>query len=292
MPKLGPDRAAGSAGPSSLGLEEAVELTRTGDVWIFRGRSTPDRAIRLLTNAPVNHVGMAVVLSDLPSLMWHAELGQSLVDVWTGDHHRGAQLHVLRDAVLRWTHTYGQQAYLRQLHPIVDRDHEDALLRSIARYDGTSFPTTAQLAWRWTKGRGGPLAWLPERSRLEGAARRGWRALTRRPLDPEPEPAPAETASVRPDAAYCAEVVALTYEAMGVLEKGRPASWYDPGRFWSGDELPLVPGWVFGAEIRVDAGPPPASASRSPRRGNGDGRRWPSWLPKPRRPRPPGEATP
>jgi len=76
-----------------LSLEAAVALTRTGDLWLFRGRSTADHAIRAITNAPVNHVGMAVVLDDLPPLMWHAELGRGLLDVWTGDHHRGAQLH-------------------------------------------------------------------------------------------------------------------------------------------------------------------------------------------------------
>ena len=32
---------------------------------------------------------MAVVLEDLPPLMWHAELGQSLLDMWTGKHQRG-----------------------------------------------------------------------------------------------------------------------------------------------------------------------------------------------------------
>jgi hypothetical protein len=42
---------------------------------------------------------MAVVLDDLPPLMWHAELGRGLPDVWTGDHHRGAQLHDLMAAV-------------------------------------------------------------------------------------------------------------------------------------------------------------------------------------------------
>ena len=72
-----------------LSLEAAVDLTRTGDLWLFRGRSTADHAIRAITNAPVNHVGMAVVLDDLPPLMWHAELGHGLLDVWTGDHHRG-----------------------------------------------------------------------------------------------------------------------------------------------------------------------------------------------------------
>lgn len=70
-------------------LDDAVAVTRTGDLWIFRGSSHADRAIQTLTNAPVNHVGLAVVLDDLPPLMWHAELGRSLPDMWTGRHHRG-----------------------------------------------------------------------------------------------------------------------------------------------------------------------------------------------------------
>ena len=92
-----------------------VAQARTGDIWLFRGESAADVMIRALTNAPVNHVGMAVVLDDLPPLMWHAELGQSLVDVWTGTRHRGVQLHDLRDAVLVWGQRYGQRAWLRQL---------------------------------------------------------------------------------------------------------------------------------------------------------------------------------
>jgi hypothetical protein len=55
-----------------LTLPEAVDLTRTGDVWVFRGHSAADRAIQVLSNAPVNHVGMTVVVDDLPPLMWHA----------------------------------------------------------------------------------------------------------------------------------------------------------------------------------------------------------------------------
>jgi hypothetical protein len=69
---------------AELALDKAVELARTGDVWVFRGASIADRAIRAITNAPVNHVGMAVVLDDMPPLLWHAELGRSLPDVWTG----------------------------------------------------------------------------------------------------------------------------------------------------------------------------------------------------------------
>ena len=41
------DRTADAA----LSLDAAVELTRTGDIWLFRGRSPADRAIRTMTNA-------------------------------------------------------------------------------------------------------------------------------------------------------------------------------------------------------------------------------------------------
>ena len=54
---------------SSIDLATAIEATRTGDIWIFRGRTVADAAIRMATNAPVNHVAMAVVLDDLPPLL-------------------------------------------------------------------------------------------------------------------------------------------------------------------------------------------------------------------------------
>jgi hypothetical protein len=197
-----------------LPLDEAVELTRTGDLWLFRGHSPADQAIRALTNAPVNHVGMAVVLDDLPPLMWHAELGKGLVDVWSGTHHRGVQLHDLRAAVERWALTYDQRAWMRQLLTPVTREMEDAVLRTIARLDGTPFPSTAALAGRWFRGR------------LRRAA-------------------PVEET-------YCAEVVATTYQAMGLLGAERPSNYYDPGRFWSGDHLELTGGGTLGEEIRVE----------------------------------------
>jgi hypothetical protein len=203
----------------ALPLDEAVELTRTGDVWVFRGASPADRVIQTVTNAPVNHVGMAVVLEDLPPLLWHAELGKSLPDAWTGDHHRGVQLHDLRDAVLTWRRRYGQRAWLRQLVGPADdggvtREMEDAVLRTIARLDGKPFPTTRGLATGWVNGR----------------LRRG-------------------TAS---ETVYCAELVAATYAAMGLLPAERPRNWYDPGSFWSGDDHELLHDATLGNEIPVE----------------------------------------
>ncbi|MFE9190898.1 hypothetical protein ACFYL6_14920 [Micromonospora sp. NPDC007208] len=229
----------------SISLDEAVELTRTGDVWVFRGRSVPDRAIQFTTNSPVNHVGMAVVLDDMPPLMWHAELGRSLPDLWSGTHQRGVQLHDLRNAVCVWANRYGQRAWLRQLDPPADAEMERAVLRTIARLDGTPFPSTAQLAWRWVRGRVPALPRLGQPTPADRA-------------NPSGPGSPARSAGERDRAletAYCAEVVAVTYEAMGLLPAGRRPNWYDPGRFWSGDDLGLAADARLGSEIEVRVPP-------------------------------------
>jgi len=196
-----------------LSLDEALSTASTGDIWLFRGRAIADRAIRLATNSPVNHVGMAVAIDDLPPLLWHAELGRSLPDVWTGERRRGVQLHMLGDAVRTWNERYRQRAWVRPLEGEIERHHEDRLMEVIARLDGRPFPTSRGLARQWLNGR------FRRSSSLE--------------------------------AIYCAELVATTYQHMGLLPRRRPASWYDPGRFWSGDRIELVPPFVLGGEIAV-----------------------------------------
>nr|WP_040562662.1 hypothetical protein [Kineosphaera limosa] len=224
-------------------MDEAIDLARTGDLWIFRGDSRVDRTIRAVTNAPVNHVAMAVALDDLPPLLWHAELGKGLRDVWTGQHQRGVQLHDLREAVTQWTGRYGQHGWFRQLSPEVTRDMEDAVLRTIARWDGTPFPGTAALAGRWLRGRAGRFA-QPRQS--VARLRQQWAQSLSRGRATAPPPA-----VMTPTAAYCAEVVAVTYQAMGLLEDDLPSIAYDPGAFWSGDRLRLTAPFTLGAEIAV-----------------------------------------
>ncbi|HLV71386.1 MAG TPA: hypothetical protein VKY91_01285 [Vulgatibacteraceae bacterium] len=111
------------------------------------------------------------------------------------------------------------RAWLRQLDPPATREMEDAALRAVARLDGTPFPSTSRLATRWLRGR------VP----------------IRRPAGRDPD---LETA-------FCAEIVAVTYQAMGLLPKGRRPNWFDPGRFWSGDDLELEGGAALGGEIAV-----------------------------------------
>jgi hypothetical protein len=196
---------------ATLSLQDAVATASTGDIWLFRGTTLADRTIRAATNSPVNHVGMVVALDDLPALLWHAELGRTLTDVWTGDRHRGVQLHLLGEAVTTWNERYGQRAWIRQLDRPIERDHEDRVMEIIARFDGRPFPTALGLLRGWFRGR------------------------TRHPSSLE--------------TVFCAELVATTYQHMGLLPSTRPASWYDPGRFWSGDHTELTPPYRLSAEI-------------------------------------------
>ena len=89
-------------------------------------------------------------------------------------------------------------------------------METIARFDGRPFPTMPGLARAWATGR-----FRRQSSSLETL--------------------------------YCAELVATTYQAMGLLPDQRPASWYDPGRFWSGDRIELVPPFALGGEVPVSS---------------------------------------
>lgn len=192
---------------------EAITNARTGDVWLFRGPSAADHAIRVVTNSPVNHVAMVVALDDLPPLLWHTELGKTLESVWSGDHHRGAQLNRLDQALAVWTEKYRQLAFVRHFDGEITPPMEDALLRVVAEYEGRPFPRLRHLVGKWLSGR----------LRREASEQ----------------------------AVYCAELLAITYTRMGLLDARAPANWFDPGRFWSGDRLELAGGAALGPEIAV-----------------------------------------
>jgi hypothetical protein len=228
---------------NTVTLDRALDETRTGDIWLFRGDSRPDRAIQTMTNAPVNHVGMTVAIDDLPPLMWHAELGDKLQDMWTGTHHRGVQLNDARAAVERWINNYGQRCWLRQLTPDATRDQEDQVLKVIARMDGTPFPSTARLTGRWFRGRVPTVSdWTKGIPFLDRRVRES--ARRRR----------ADERKAGLETAYCAETVAITYEETGLLITEKHSSWFDPGKFWSGDTLPLAEGYALSDEIAVVLG--------------------------------------
>ena len=115
-----------------------------------------------------------------------------------------------------WDERYGQRAWVRRLEGgTLSREHEDKLIETIDRYSGKPFPTTPGLM----------RSWLTGRIRRREASR---------------------------ETIYCAELVAVTLQNMGLLPDKRPASWFDPGKFWSGDEIELVAPFRLGGEIFVE----------------------------------------
>ena len=71
---------------------------------------------------------------------------------------------------------------------------------------------------------------------------------------------------VRPEAAFCAEVVALTMQEMGLVADDRRAQWFDPGTFWSGATCRCSTRGRYGVEVKVgdvpDDHPTPSSRHR------------------------------
>jgi hypothetical protein len=204
-------------GETAITLGEAMDLASTGDIWLFHGSKTSDRLTQAATNSPVNHVAMAVAIGDLPPLLWHTESHPSTVDVWTNERRPGAQLQRLEESVGVWSGRWGHQPFVRQLSPAIDRDAEDELLRVINEYQGRRFPSPKGLAKRW----------------LLGRVRR----------------------SAFPDEIFCAELIATTYQRLGLLDDRKPPNWYDPGRFWSGDRITLGAGFSLSPEIAVSVAP-------------------------------------
>jgi hypothetical protein len=117
----------------------------------------------------------------------------------------------------------------------------------IARLDGTPFPSTVGLASRWLTGR------LP-------SLRRPWRRAGEDGGDGGDGRDGGDGGTVGLETAYCAEVLAVTYQAMGLLPGGRRKGWYDAGRFWSGDDLRLDGGYSLGGELAVRVPPGALSA--------------------------------
>jgi hypothetical protein len=106
--------------------------------------------------------------------------------------------------------------------------------------NGTAFPTTARLTGRWLRGRLPTVNdWFRGIPVVDKKVREhtGRRRTAQRKMGL--------------GTAYCAETVAITYEEMGLLVTDKDTNWFDPGKFWSGDTLPLAPGYSLGKEIEV-----------------------------------------
>ena len=211
----GPARRVGYGAVADASLDEAVATAATGDLWLFRGRSLADRAIQAVTNSPVNHVG----------------------------HGRRAR----RPAAA---------AVARRARPLAARRVERAAPARRPAAQAARRRDDLERALR--PARVGAPARGDDRARARGPPDEGDRRASTAGRSPprSVSRATGSTGARAPprsslEAVYCAELVATTYQHMGLLPSRRPASWYDPGRFWSGDRIELVPPFALGGEVAV-----------------------------------------
>ena len=111
--------------------------------------------------------------------------------MWTGERHRGAQLNRLDEALAVWTGKYRQLAFVRHFDGEITREMEDDVAPRHRRVRGTAVPATRRLVGKWLSGR----------LRREASEQ----------------------------AVYCAELLAITYTRMGLLDRARRRTGSTPG---------------------------------------------------------------
>lgn len=189
----------------------------TGDLILFDGPFLDSREIELIESVLekshqgfASHVAMIVRLPDCPEpLLWESSLVRTLNDHLTGKPAPGVHLLTARELIQHC----GDQEYTfacRHLNPRPTDTQEAALARYLTRTDGKRFPSLAAMALHVLAGR---ALGLPD-----------WTGTF-----------------------FCAELVAATYIALGLLPAKPVPNRYFPSDFCSAnsDKLPLQGGFAL-----------------------------------------------
>jgi hypothetical protein len=202
--------------PKTIGYERLEPRLRTGDVFLFHGKSAISRKIERGTRSRFSHASM-VVRPDRarPPMLWQTGPVKIVRDRLTRTDHGGAQLGDLKEALLLMTSPeYGDQPYVRQLKVRRTPEFEQLAMLVIADIDGRPFPTMSQMLQQWKAGQ-------------------GRRSESDRTL-------------------FCAELVAETFMRIGLLLLSPPPNAYSPKHFSEQyRRLHLRRNAVFGPEFKV-----------------------------------------
>lgn len=217
VPAANPPPATGhhDMGPG-IRYRELEPRLHTGDLLLFHGASRRSRIIETATGSTFSHIGMIVrpEPGDAP-LLWHTDPRAVTEDVVDEREHGGAQLNDLARALAVMTSPeYGDTPYVRQLLVAHRVAFDEAALRAVLDANATRFPSMLKILKKWVLGH----------LRI---ASRGERM-------------------------YCAEVLALTYQRMGLLPPEPPPNAYAPRDFSAQHmNLHLLQGATLGPQMRV-----------------------------------------
>jgi len=189
---------------------EAIEPSlRTGDLILFQGDSRRSRIVETISRSKFSHVGMVIRPDGKPPLLWHTDPRPVTTDLADAESHSGAQLNDLAAALRRMTSPeYGDTPCLRQLLVTRTPALDDAARRAIAAVDEKPFPSPLRVFRDWFLGK---LHFATPGRRMD-----------------------------------CAEIVAITYQRMGLLPPAPPANAYAPGDFSAEHENVR---WLQGASL-------------------------------------------
>ena len=198
----------------TMPLDDAIERMSTGDILIFHCDALESEVIDVLTDSWFSHAAMVYRHPTTGEVyLWQTDPGTIVRDQmgalsqWgkprAGDEHSGAQLGILRDAVLETARTWGDQPYWRALTTDQPLD-SDQVLAQMFKLDGTPYPGDLEMLVEYLLGRVG-------------------------------------TANTSADM-FCSEMIAATYMMIGLLGDEHPRNFYAPKDFSSeaGAVLPLV----------------------------------------------------
>jgi len=202
--------------PPAARYEDLAPNLRTGDILLFHGRSQLGRVLEITGGSEFSHVGMIVRRkADAPPLLWHSVPRPVSEDVLGDREHGGAQLNPLEAALASMTTpAHGDTPFVRQLQVERTPAMEATALEAVRAVDDTPFPSN----WRFV------VHWLLGRLHVP---------TTGKHMD-------------------CAEVLARTYQRMGLLPPEPPPNAYVPRDFSAQQgKLQLLRGATLGPQVQV-----------------------------------------
>jgi hypothetical protein len=174
--------------------EDVEGRLRTGDLFVFHGVSAPARIIERVTRSKYSHVGMVVrPNASEPPRIWQS-IPKGIAKALRADGAHGARVDDLRDAMAVLTGPqFTNTAFLLSLQIRRGPEVEERARQSVATWEGARFPSSLDFMIDWILG-------------LLGIATGG-------------------------TTVDCSELVALTWQRIGLLPRKPPANAYTPQDF-------------------------------------------------------------
>jgi hypothetical protein len=196
---------------TSVPWSDLVGEMQTGDLILFSGVSSESEWIKLFTGGQFSHSTM-IYLPDptQPPQLWQEAPEAIAPDPHTQTSHTGAQLG---DALTATTNIYlnfGDSPYYVKLNWDRPSNLASTVLNVVNAYEGRPFGTVLEMALNYALGH-----------------------LYNQGTDQSE--------------IYCAELVALTFQAIGILDTSHPPNWYSPNSFGTSEMNPIT--WLEGVTV-------------------------------------------